>query len=138
MRRLCPTSPATFAEVADVLRDHRDEHDGVGHEEESEDRSDRRHGLLDPAQVENEQDPEADERERELPLVPRRGKEAADGVGARGERDRDREDVVDEQRGARENADGLAEQLARDDVSAAARREMLDDAAVARADDRGP
>ena len=66
---------------------------------------------------------EARERDADLPLVPRRREEAADGVGARGERDRDRQDVVDEQRRAGEHADRLAEELARDRVAAAARRE---------------
>ena len=106
-------------------------------EEEREDRRDRRDGLLDAAQVQDEEDAEARRSaNRSFQLRSRESaEEAADRVGARRERDRDREHVVDEQRGAGQDSDRLAEQLARDRVAAAARGELLDDAAVARADD---
>src|SRR5262249_29773273 len=47
----------------------------------------------------------------------------------------DRQHVVDEQSGARQHADAWSEQLARDEISAAAGRKLLDDPAVAVADD---
>ena len=81
----------------------------------------------------------SDERQRISTASLQRGQrgrqEAEDRVGARRDRDGDREHVVDEQRGARDHAQLLPEELGRDDVAAAARGELLDDAAVPVADD---
>jgi hypothetical protein len=58
-----------------------------------------------------------------------------DGVAARRDRRRDREHVVDEERRAADDAEPRAEELRGDDVPAAARREVLDDARVGVRDD---
>ena len=52
-----------------------------------------------------------------------------------GDRRRDREDVVDEQRRAADHAEARAEELRGDDVAAAAGRKVLDDARVRVGDD---
>ena len=67
---------------------------------------------------------------------------AEDRVAARRDRHRDREHVVDEERAAADDAEARSEELGRDDVAAAAGREVLDDARVRVRDDedgeRGP
>jgi hypothetical protein len=117
-----------------VAADGDDQRDGVRDDEEPEDRRDGRHALLHAAEVHQRQEREAGEGEGEL-VGDERGEKAEDGVGARGDRDGDRQDVVDEERGAGDDADARPEDLAGDDVAAAARGELLDDPAVAVADD---
>ena len=53
----------------------------------------------------------------------------------RGDRDGDRQDVVDHQRAARDHADPRSEQMRGHHVAAASGRELLDDAAVGGGDD---
>jgi hypothetical protein len=66
--------------------------------------------------------------------VPVGGEEAEEGVGAAGDGDGDGEDVVDEQRGAGDDAGGGREELACDEVAAAPVGEERDDLRVAGAD----
>ena len=66
---------------------------------------------------------------------PRARDQAEDGVAARRDRGRDGEHVVDEQRAAADDAEARAQQLGGDDVAAAARGEVLDDAGVRVGDD---
>ena len=64
-----------------------------------------------------------------------RAQQAEQGVAGRGDRDGDRQHVVDQQRTARDHADPLPEQLRGHQVSAAAAGKLLDDVAVAGRDD---
>ena len=63
------------------------------------------------------------------------GKQAEHRVGSAGDRDGDRENVVDDQRGARGQARVGSDQRCRDPVAAAAGREQLDDLVVRERDD---
>ena len=114
----------------------------VREDEHGEDRHPDEHRLLHSAQVDERETDHAGELERELArdeqeklvaLHPR-GEQAEKGVGAARHRDRDREHVVDQERAARDDARRGREQLARHQVSAAARREERDDLRVAGAD----
>ncbi len=60
---------------------------------------------------------------------------AEDGVAARGDRRRDGEDVVDEERAPADDTELLAEELRGDDVASSARRKVLDDSRVGVGDD---
>ena len=92
-------------------------------------------GLLDPPQV--HPDERQDHRGDEPDLVRKVlvGEEAEDGVRARRDRDGDRQDIVDDERRARDHPRPLPEELRRDDVPAAAGGERLDDLRVAARDD---
>ena len=91
---------------------HRDE--GVGRQRE------RDPGLADPAQV-DEREQQDNQRARARPCARQRGRGRGDREHAGGDRHRDREDVVDEQRRGGDEARQRAEVLLRDDVRAAAR-----------------
>ncbi len=71
----------------------------------------------------------------ELPGLPPRRQEAEDLVAARGDGDGDRQHVVDDEGAARHDPELRAQELRRDEVAAAARREELDDLAVGERDD---
>ncbi len=73
--------------------------------------------------------------EHELVRKPGRGKKAEQGIGAARHGNRDRQHVVDQERRARDHARRGRQQFARDEITAAAGREELDDLRVARGDD---
>jgi hypothetical protein len=66
----------------------------VSTEKDQEDGQQHLHRLLDPAQVERDQEADGHEFGRELPGGPGRGQEAEDGIAAAGDRDGDGEHVV--------------------------------------------
>ena len=88
------------------------------HHEDGEQDLDR---LLDPSKVERDQAQDAQDHRGELELLPGDRQEAEEGVHAARDRDRDRQDIVDEQGGAGDDARRAAEELGRDDVASAAR-----------------
>ncbi len=105
---------------------------------EQEGDEDRREGddrFLDPPQIDPDEKEKDEDDEHELVGEPRRRKEAEDGVRPRRDRDRDRQDVVDDERRTRDHPRSLPEELRRDDVPAAAGGERLDDLRVAPRDD---
>ena len=118
--------------VEPVADQHREDHDvDVGRHREDPAR------LLDPAQVRDRD--ERDEEQRDLDAVvgeisQRRDREDRGDAG--GDRHRDGEDVVDEQRRAGDERRHLAEVLAAHDVGAATARVGEDRLAVRRDDDR--
>jgi hypothetical protein len=63
-------------------------------------------------------------------VLPLDRQEAEDLVDSRGDRGRDRQDVVEDQRAAGHDAKAWAQQLGRDEVSASSPGEELDDLAV--------
>ncbi len=112
-----------------------EEKDGMRDEEGDEDGGEDGHRLLHATQVQYREQADGPELEWQLPGVPRGREEAESGVGGCGDGDRDGEDVVDEQRRARDDAETRAEELRRHDVPAAAEREVLDDARIGVGDD---
>ncbi len=115
--------------------DHRvgDDED-VRQDEDAEDRHPDEDRLLHAAQVDEREPHDPGDAERELVGLRRVREEAEEGVGAAGDRDRDREDVVDQERAAGDDAGRGGEELARDQVAAAPGREERDDLRVAGAD----
>ena len=64
------------------------------------------------------------------------GQDAEDLIDARCDGDRDRQDVVDDQRASGDDAEARSEQLGRDEVTAASSGEELDHLAVGERDDQ--
>jgi hypothetical protein len=118
-----------------VERDPADDEDQVGHEEDDEDRQQRHHRFLDPADVERDEQQDQEYFAGEFPHVHCQRQEAEERIPRGRDRDRDRHHVVDEQCATREDTRPRAEELARDKVPAAAMRERLDDAPVGGRDD---
>ena len=122
----------------DVSRHHLDETDS----DEDEDRGHkrvRRERKQEPrlphaAKVREHDHDEAGQRERDL-VRAERGREGGDGVDPGRDRDRDREDVVGQERGRRDKAGRGAEVLPRNDVRAAARLVHAHGLAVGENDD---
>src|SRR5262249_41635037 len=69
------------------------------------------------------------------PREPAPWNHAEDGVATRSDRDRDGQDVVDEQGAAAHHAEAWPEELRRDDVTPTTRRKVLDDPGIRVADD---
>ena len=111
-----------------------DDH-GVRDQEDQEDRRQDQDRFLDAAEVEQRQTAEYGEHGDQLVRVPRLRQKTEHGVARGRDRDGDREDVVDQQRGSGYQARVRSEVLRRDDVSTAALRELLDDPAVPVGDD---
>ena len=112
----------------------RDQHE-VEHDEHEEDRQQERHGLRTPRRFRKMRKMRTRTCVVELPVRDRRGKEAEDRVATGRHRDRDRQDVVDDERASGDDAESGAEQLGGDEVAAAAARKMFDDARVGEGDD---
>ncbi len=106
----------------------------MGDDEGDKDRHERQHRLANAAEIEHDQEHDRCGRRPELQVLPLDGQEAEERVRAAGDRDRDRQHVVDEQRAAGDQADVRAEEVRGDEIAAAARGKELDDLRVARRD----
>src|ERR1700693_1416214 len=108
----------------------------VCEKKQTEDRCEDRHGFLNTTKVEQNQNEDHGSFEYQLPACRCQWKNAEDLVGAAGDRDRDGEDVVDEESRPRHNSPAGSKQLRRDDVSTPAEGEPLDDLRVGEGDDK--
>ena len=122
--------------LAEVAAHPAEDEDGVGDEEEREDRGEDAHRLLHAAQVEDHEQHDGRPLGGDLPGRERGRQEAPDGLASRGDRHRDGEDVVDEQRGAGDEAGSRAQEPRRHHVPAAAEGEVLDDPGVGERDEQ--
>ncbi len=120
--------------AVDVGEDPVDDEETVGDHEADENRQQHADRLLHAAQVEIEQKQNEDDLEPELQLTVGPGQEREQCVDAARHRDRDGEDVVDDEGAAGDKARGGPEQAAGDLVAAPAVREQLDDLVVGEGD----
>ncbi len=111
---------------ADRVDDHGDVHDHEGHE----DRHQQRDRLLHSPQVQDDEKTEDDDLHRLLVVMQVQGEERKELVAGRGDGDGDRQDIVDQQGAAGNDADAVAEQLGGHEVPAAAAGEVLDEVGV--------
>ena len=109
-----------------LAREAVDEDDDVGDDEDHEDGHEDGDGLFGAADIEDDHEDDQDGGHPDLERLPRGREIAEHGVGAGDDRDRDGQDIVDYERASRDQAGRPAEGLRRDDVAAAAVREMLD------------
>ena len=107
----------------------------MGNHERQEDRGQNRDRLLHSAEIQQGQHADGGRRHRELPSLPRGRQEAEHRIHAGGDGNRDGEHVVDDERRARHDPRGPAEQSRGHDVATATEREVLDDPAVGVGDD---
>ena len=124
--------------VTDVGPDPGDDQDEVRADEHQEDRHDRLDRLLDAAHVHDDQREQDQDLARDLEVdvaAHRIRHEVEQRVATGGDRDRDGEDVVDQQRATGDHARLTSEQLGGDHIPAAAVRKVLDHAAVRVRDD---
>ncbi len=121
--------------VVQVHADAAHHEDRVREQEQAEDGRQDRHRLLHAAQVHDDQQHDDADLGLDLPRRRAGGQHAEHLVRAAGDRHRDRQHIVDEQRGAGDEADLGAEQLRRHDVAAAAERKPLDDLRIRHRDD---
>ena len=137
--RACRTLSAggdqDLAEITRVRHQRVEDHEDVRDDEHHEDGNQGHHGFLHAAEVQQRQNQHSRDRKAQLVRKPSRGQETEQRVGAAGDRDRDRQHIVDEQRAAGNHADGGREQFAGDEIAAAAGREQFDDLRVTGADD---
>ena len=118
------------------VREHAvDDQEGVGEDETEKDRQQHGDRLLHPAQV--EQHERGDERDLggELVGLEAERKQREERIDAARDRDRNREYVVENQRGARSQARVRADQARGDPIAASARGKKLDHLVVGERDD---
>ena len=118
------------ADLRQVREDAVADHENVGHHEDDEDGGQEGHRLLDPAQVEHDQQQDQEEVEEDLVRLPGDGQEAEQGVSAGDDGDGDGQHVVDQQGVPGDDPDPRPERVGGDDVAAAAVGEALDDARI--------
>ena len=126
----------TLGQAAEMDREGVEDRERVRADEDEEDRREDRHGLLDAPEVQDDQDEQDRDLGADLVAGHRRGEKIPDLVAGRRDGHADREDVVDEERAARDDADLPAQELRRDEVAAAAARKVLDEVRVRDRDDR--
>jgi hypothetical protein len=107
----------------------------VGDDEEHEDRCEDLHRLANAAQVEHNEEREAEELGREFVRKETKRKDRPELIARARDRHGDGKDVVDEERAAADDADPVAEEFRRHEVSAAAARKVLDQVRVGDGDD---
>ena len=115
----------------DAQRDHDNMHD----DEEQENRQHDEHRFPDAAQIEKNQREDQQYFNGKLVSRQRRRQKTEHCVGAAGDRNGDRQHVVDHQRRPRHQARPRAEQLGGHQIAAAAGREQLDDLRIAGGND---
>jgi hypothetical protein len=118
-------------QLREMAQDAAADHQHVSEQEEKEHRKQGKHRLAHAPDVqggEHEDEPEFD---RELGVGPAWRQKAEERVSGGRDRDRDRQDVVHQEGGARHDSGTRSEQLARDHVAATPARELLDDPPVA-------
>src|SRR5439155_6736581 len=93
------------------------------------------HRLFDAAEVQEDQERDGGVLRGKLPSVKRGGEKAEGGVAASRDGDRDRQDVVDDERAAGDDAGARAQESGGHDVTAAPARELVDDVPVGRGED---
>src|SRR5438552_18214358 len=103
--------------------------------EDKEDREQECHGFLDSAEVQDDQEEKNEDLCLELDVCHAWREETEDGVAAGRDRDGDGQDVVHDERTARDHTETRPEELRRDEVASASPREMLDQQAVCERDD---
>jgi hypothetical protein len=118
-----------------MRQDAADDQDEVGRDEDEEERKKGSDGFLQSTDVEDRERDDDDDLERELEGLVAEGQVREDRFAPAGNGDRDRQDVVDREGRAGDDACRAAEELARHRVAAAAVRELLDDLAVGVGDD---
>ena len=111
------------------------EHEDVGNDEGGEDRRQHQDGFVDAPDVQDHQQHDQHRGRRNLEPGELRRKVAEQGIDARGDGNGDRQDVVDDQRGAGNDARSFPEHVGGHDVAAAPVREMLNDPRVGVGDD---
>src|SRR6185369_11989944 len=112
-----------------------DQHQNMTGYEGHEDRDHDRYGLLDTADVEDDQDHRQETGHRHLVVVVPFGNVAEDRIAAGGDGDGDGHHVVHQQGAARDHAGLLPQHVGGHDVTAATMREVLDDARIGIGDD---
>ena len=124
-----------LGQIAQMRGQRVSDDEGMRQHEDHEDRHPRQHRLLRPAQVQQGQYADPAGFHQELIMQQPGRQHAEQGIRAAGHRNRDRQHVVNQQRAARYHPHPRREQLAGNQVTAAARREQLDDLRIAGADD---
>ena len=104
--------------------------DDVRHHKRQKDWHEHGNRFLHTAQVHHCQENDRHKLHRQLVRLPRQRCETEDCIGTSGNRNRDGQNVVDQQRAAGNNAGRAAEQFGRDHVTTAAVREVLDDPTI--------
>ena len=122
-------------DAADVREDPADDQHQMRRHEQEEQGQEDRHGLLDASNVEHHEDEDRRELEGELERLIANRDEREHSLAPARDGDRNRQDVVHDQSRAGENSGGVAEELGRHGVAAAAEREQLDDLRVRVGDD---
>ena len=122
-------------QIAQMGAQRVDNDEGVCDHEDQKDRHPGQHRLFRAPQIEQGQHANARDLDDELVVQDTGRQETEQGVRAAGHREGDRQDVIDQERRARNHAHSGGQQLAGDQVTSAAGREQLDDLGVARADD---
>jgi len=107
----------------------------VHHEECHENRREEVHRFLHAARIQDDEKRDHRDLGPQLVVDGGRRQERPDLIASAGDRYRDREHVVDEQRAPRNDAYAIAEKLRRDEVASAAPREVLDQIGVRGRDD---
>src|SRR5512144_1555368 len=95
-------------------------------DEGEKDRNEHRHTLLNSAQVQDDQDEQDDDLRSEAVSMPRLRQDAEDLIDPGSHGDRDREDVIHDERISRDDAEARTEQLGRDEIAASSSGEELD------------
>ena len=122
----------------EMRNDRVEDRDRVRDDEDEKDRHEDVHRLLHAAQIENDEDDDQREFGGKFVRRPMQRKKRPDLIACAGDGDGDRQYVVDEQRASGDDADAIAEEFRRDEVSAAAAGKMMDDVGVGDRDrDRG-